>query len=386
MRFTYRVALAAFAAALALGALGASAALAAPEWWTSSTATTVEWQQAKAKISTAVPVAIKGNVILEDSAVESLVECNDTGEGTVGPGTASKVTAMTVSGCVLLKAGKCSALYTKENPGAVGLPWTGVLSDESSLMDKLGAEPGYQYHCNNPTLGKFQEKCVAPGGFTPTASNEEAGVDLVFEQKGLNCNVGGKGVGTLRGSQHLEATKGGKVEANYVEGVFTKVTTPVPVTGTGKLRLEDSSGPGVECTFRTEGTVESTGKGKIESFVSEGCSGLRECESVQRVAMVNVPWGTELYDTGSGATRERIVSGGSGTPEWEFQCKNLSRPDTCGLNTTMGLANYSEGDVGEAFDGESNRTSCTFGGKESGKWTGELKLRTSKAGAVKYTS
>jgi hypothetical protein len=76
--------------------------------------------------------------------------------------------------------------------------------------------------------------------------------------------------------------------------------------------------------------------------------------------------------------RERLVSGGSGTPEWEFICGSEVE-DACGFNTSAHAINNALNSVEAAFEEKSNKTLCSWGAKvfgkrESGSLKGTIKL------------
>jgi hypothetical protein len=88
-----------------------------------------------------------------------------------------------------------------------------------------------------------------------------------------------------------------------------------------------------------------------------------------------------------GHIRNRLASGGHGTPEWEFECKTIvgRLSFRCGLNTSEGTFNGLEGGVKEEFESDSNKTNCGSG-KEDGTWTGELTMpHPASVGAIRVT-
>jgi hypothetical protein len=162
-------------------------------------------------------------------------------------------------------------------------------------------------------------------------------------------------------------------------GVFNKVTTALKVKATGTMKLNISTwGPtSITCKATVAGTIEAAGKGKIETYIVEGCTSNR-CATIT-AKDVNLPWKTELYTSGT-STLQRIISGGSGNPEWSFTCIHggLEESNKCGLNTSSFMESDIENlaDVLARFtEGKSNPpTTCTLGGASSGQWTGELAI------------
>ncbi len=377
MRFICKSVSSMFAVVLAIGAIGASSAFASPEWY----AGTPVWQQAGGGLSESTATVSKGTVKLTDTVegVSIEVECEATGGGTAGPGAADTETALTMSKCVVLKIGSCVKL---EEVKALHLPWKTELADSGGTIVDVTTEdgkglPGFKFTCNIPGLGKVADECTAKT-LSPTATNVAGGVDTTFAGEKLNCSLGGTGSGKLEGAQLVEATKGGKLEA-AATGVFNKLTGPLAVKGTGSnIKIEDtkSGGRGATCQIETEGTIAAAGKGTITHYSASNCKPSPGCSAVRAFLPVNLPWNTELYET-AGTIRDRIVSGGSGTPEWQFECDTLEgyRVEKCGLNTSLAAINGAiEGAVILQFDAATNKTGCGFGGAETGQWQGEFTI------------
>lgn len=158
-------------------------------------------------------------------------------------------------------------------------------------------------------------------------------------------------------------------------GVFSKVTSPLEVTGTTNITVLD---PGfsakVVCEGTTSDTIEAGGVGKINSYTVTNCNREAGCGTLLAVESVNLPWKTELYrEHPTEAPRERIVSGGSGTPGWKFACKGTSvtREDLCNFNTSAKMENMGTPNVRATFEEKSNVTHCTQGG-EDGRLQGTI--------------
>ena len=163
-------------------------------------------------------------------------------------------------------------------------------------------------------------------------------------------------------------------------GVFKKVTS-LEVKSTTKITVNDTGwfeGEKMTCEGTMEGTIEAGGLGKINHYTVSHCTSKGHCETEGSILVepVNLPWKTELYSVG-GQYRDRIVSGGSGTPEWEFTCEvsHARQSDVCGFNTSAKIFNNGQlGSVEESFDAGSNRTRCSKGGAEAGKLEGTISL------------
>ena len=160
-------------------------------------------------------------------------------------------------------------------------------------------------------------------------------------------------------------------------GVYKKVTGLAVKSTTKKLIVTDTRwGKGVRtaCEVTVEGTLASGGLGTISGYNVSKCEASPPCGKVTQVEDVHLPWKTELYKVGAGEFREKIVSGGSGTPAWEFQCEvgGIQTKDVCNLDTSAIVRNGLEGSVESEFSEGSKRTTCEIGGAEAGKWEGAI--------------
>lgn len=399
MRHRYWSSLAVLVAALVLAAVTASSALAAPEWYSSTTATKAEWQQAGAKISEAVATKWKGTVEVTDPQYyKTRVRCEDAGEGTVGPGAVAKMSTWTVSKCAIVEGG-CEVLETVK---VTGTPWTTELvfpkgSREGAELGDVASNEGksilgMNFYCNTVALGKVQDSCTSKEVFL-SVRNTTGGVEATFGSPGnVKCfALDVSDNGTFAGTQHIEAVKGGTLEAKVVEGSFSKVTSALKVKGAGELTVEDLGGYpgplGATCGFETEGTVAAGGKGTITSFFKPNtCSPVGSgCTNVGIVESVGLPWNTELYES-EGRLRNRIVSGGKETPGWKFECETSEgkMTDICYLDVSPVLENGLGGGVFAVFSDTLTKVYCTDDGygEGRGEWQGELTL-TPVSGAIK---
>ena len=161
-------------------------------------------------------------------------------------------------------------------------------------------------------------------------------------------------------------------------GVSGKLTSALEVKATTNLAVEDHAwmgGTKLACKGTMTATLEPGGVGKIKSYEVTSCENVKNCEGTWTVKAVNLPWKTELYAGGASGIKQRLVSGGSGTPGWNFTCKVLgnNQEDSCNLNTSAKLENKSSGGVELEFSAaESNKTTCRAGGSESGVLSGTV--------------
>jgi hypothetical protein len=178
--------------------------------------------------------------------------------------------------------------------------------------------------------------------------------------------------------------------------VFAKVTSSVNVHGTDtwefvETKYEKKVGIpatlSISCTGEGEGTIKAGGDGTIshlgESSCKPGKTSGNQCKESVKVAGVDLPWKTELYKEGS-TIRDRIVSGGDGTPGMELVCKTgLFGEFTafCSINTNTLMTNNVSGGLVEAeLEKVSNKTHCSFSEEESGEWKGTLKVTPDETG------
>jgi hypothetical protein len=358
------------AIACAVCAVAASSALAAPEWY--STAKAPEWQQGGAALTEASAVHWKGTVRVVDPAIEgAAIECESSGEGSVGPGATGKQTAWTFSNCKPLVAGTCTKL---EKVKANGLPSSTELAYYGGGLHNVisGEKPGFQFTCILGGLN-ITTKCYGTTLET-TASNVTGGVSAAFANKGVTCNFGGKlNSGEISGTQQIEPAKGAKLEVK--EAAFTKLASSVAAKSSGTLTVEDQGygGLAVACNVETGGTLEASGKGTITSYAATNCKPQAGCSTMNTVLAVHLPWHTELVEVG-GAIHDAIVSGGSGTPEWRFECTGSFRlVDSCGINESPNALDGALGSVSVLFN-EAEKVGCSLGGASKGAWRGELSV------------
>lgn len=178
-------------------------------------------------------------------------------------------------------------------------------------------------------------------------------------------------------------------------GTFHKLTSALEVHANTNLVLTDEPYKEKElniyvsesCLGSMKFKLEPGGVSKIETYGAAGCKFSKKnapasCGGIVTDLARHVPWKSELYLEGT-EIRERLVSGGSGTPEWEFECGNNQFEDSCGFNTSAHAINNALNSVEAQFEAKSNKTFCSwgageFGNKESGSLTGTIKLELPK--------
>jgi hypothetical protein len=194
---------------LALVAVFAMTAVAA------ASASAHEWQIGGKAIVTATVTKSKGTLTLTDKKggifkEEVKLTCKGTDEGTVGPGAADTVTAVTATECKTEK-GTCPSPTAK----ATHLPWktelvSGTGSEVRDTITSGGSgEPGYNVVC----AGLVEDECV--GNTSTKAENTTGGVNEIFDANSANakCSRGGANAGEVRGTDLIESPTGGVLTA-----------------------------------------------------------------------------------------------------------------------------------------------------------------------------
>ncbi len=116
------------------------------------------------------------------------------------------------------------------------------------------------------------------------------------------------------------------------------------VRGKGSVRLSDTKVPivgtvSVECSGEGTGFVGPGQVGRI-TMVEVGsaqCRPLTNCEKVEAVEVVHLPWQTEAYNT-EGKHFGNLTGTGNGSPGWNVRCKVLGivKSDQCVLEEGAG--------------------------------------------------
>ncbi|MGN6371911.1 MAG: hypothetical protein ACTHM1_02835 [Solirubrobacteraceae bacterium] len=357
---------AALAVAVVASAIGASAALAAPEWYGAGP----EWRQAGSPLSEAATTVSKGKVKVSTASPNVTVECEVRGEGKAGPGVAGEEAKVTMSNCISVGTVTCGSPAMT----ATFLPWhSELVLVGGALRETLtgsGGSTGFKLTCTIEGIGKVTNTCL--GSLGAGIATVSSGVEATLSGKELHCTVSGKNDGSIEGTQVLEAVTGGKLEATSA-GVFTKLASALEAGRSGELKIEDKgfAGIGATCQFTTTGTIETLGLGKINTFSAQNCK-LTGCSSPGSATPINLPWKTELYE--AGGLRGRIVSGGSGTPEWSFSCVlgGIRVEDSCRLTVSPAVENLLN-DVKDVFSEALTSTKCSHDANEGEAfWQGSL--------------
>lgn len=163
-------------------------------------------------------------------------------------------------------------------------------------------------------------------------------------------------------------------------GALSKVTSPLEAAATTSLTVTDSGwlgGVKVKCTGKMTQTLEAGGVSKVTGYAATSCETVAGTCNPTIAEAQNLPWKAELYAEGT-EVRSRLVSGGSGTPGWEFYCASVGQFDTCNFNTSANVLNTWSGSVQAVFDAQSNKTTCSQGGAEAGRLEGTVTLEPPK--------
>jgi hypothetical protein len=157
-------------------------------------------------------------------------------------------------------------------------------------------------------------------------------------------------------------------------GTYSKVKEAVKVKAA--FGLEEIVVPefgekfGIKCKGTATGELKSGGISDISQIITGGvdCEKVDACEQLLEeggVRPVNSPWQLELYKEGT-EIRSKIVSSGSGTPEFIFWCKTWFSGETevkTSLSTSTHMTNLASGFVEAAFDAKSAKVPWADGGK-----------------------
>lgn len=141
------------------------------------------------------------------------VECEGSGEGSIGAWASGEQTKWSASHCTIVSAAECETGRTaKISP--VDLPWRSELAvSAGAVVDVIGSggkgAPGYAIECTVAGILETVDECT--GTLETSMTNVTGGVDSAADEK-LRCTVGGSGKGLAQGTQLIEAAKGGKLE------------------------------------------------------------------------------------------------------------------------------------------------------------------------------
>ena len=382
MRSKYKAVPVALVATFVLSAVMASSAFASTEWYTEAP----EWARSGVPLTEAAITWSPNSVLtITDPArgpagVKVTVACETTSEGRAGGGAVDEERHWTPASCKTTVGNEECPVPTVE---AVHLPWHSELGySKGTLYDTItsggSGEPGFSVTCKT-RIGIKSDVCQS-AALRSIVTDVAGGVQAKFDNEPgtIKCTENNKHTGEIEDTRHME---GSCVPCGTLEaGALKKLTSALTVKAKGELTVRDTKSLlgelSVKCTFETEGTIEAEGKGKITLFKPSNCTHGGACSSLNSVTSVNLPWGTELSALSESDLRDSIVSGGSGTPGWDFECETGvgRKNDICNLNTSLRAVNGPEGNVEIFFDPESKRTGCSLGGNEAGKWEGTLTI------------
>ncbi len=165
---------------------------------------------------------------------------------------------------------------------------------------------------------------------------------------------------------------------------WSELTTTEAVRTKGSLLLRDTSSlikAEIECSGESVGSIGPAKYGRInEIIVSPAqCRGIKNCTTVEKIKVVDLPWQTELDET-EGRISQTLSSTGNGEPGWEVECLVGSNKinDVCsqeaGKPESVSLENKATGTellVLATFQ-HLRKIKCSAGGKESGEVGGSL--------------
>lgn len=276
---------------------------------------------------------IKGSKFtFTEPAMETTVQCEDTGKGIAGPGTLGEITKWEASNCTYIKAGLCEGTPTVE---PANLPWHSELITTSGKVREMfvntgAGAPGFKVTCK--AFGsKFTDECS--GSLTASPTNSTTGVTAAFEATGLKCTLG-TNTGKLEGSQKLEAQYGLLSAVNGAEAVklseaewhrgHAPLKEAVATTLTGTIKLaEPELQATVECKDTGSGTVGPGSPGEIKQWKASSCTYVKpgKCEGTPTIEALHLPWRSELAATGTSGVQETIIAGSGGAPDLKLTCK-----------------------------------------------------------------
>lgn len=170
-----------------------------------------EWRLGGTALIEPVPVAWKGKVRLAITTIlgSATAECEDTGAGSAGANMIGSTTTWTLSKCTIT-AGTLCPVGEAAKVTTPGMPWSSeLLTVAGAVRDQLvgsgNGQAGFELACGSNGVSDL---CTNP---VLTTTNTTSGVTATFlASEKVTCEVG---TGTFEGTQTIEATKGGKLEA-----------------------------------------------------------------------------------------------------------------------------------------------------------------------------
>ena len=182
----------------------------------------------------------------------------------------------------------------------------------------------------------------------------------------------------IRRTQCTTASSTGKWQWSEVNGTE-------PAHTKGSLLLKDTAitvKSEVECYGESNGAVGPGKYGRVNEITvtPAQCRGVKNCEKVEIIRAVHLPWQTELYESEKGVILEALSNTGNGEPGWEVECKVGSNKinDLCeqepGTQESILAENKATGTellVLGTFN-HLRKGKCSTGGKAVGEVVGSL--------------
>ncbi len=377
MRHVCRSTLAALAAALVLGAVGASSALAAPEWY-------VKTGGSFGKVTSAHSIAASHvNLTVEDSAGAPVaLKCTEGKvEGTIEAGGVGKITTYNMSDCQAT-LGSCSTPSAE----AVNLPWKTELYSEGTrvrarLVSGGSGTPGWHFTCG----GVGHATC----NFNTSANmvNTVGGAEAIFnKESNKTACTGGAEAGRLEGSLTFASSEKG-VEAIKIEPLESPewrlggkpLTESVATTVSGHVLVTDEPEGvklnAVECEYTGTGSVGPGAVGEETSIVFSGCAVKAGKCPKPGLEVGRLSWHTELA-VFEGVLQEDL-NGSGARPLYVITCTGIVKDQCYGPFHSSSMANVgTEGGVESPY--RDNGLECTAGGKATGSVEGSQITRATK--------
>jgi hypothetical protein len=164
------------------------------------------------ELTKTVEVTSSGSLELEDSAATGgkvIIKCTGTDLGTVGSGGSDSTTAISATGCAIVKKehGSCSETG-KLTAEPLNLPWSTRLEEKNSgeLRDTItsllsGKNPGWNVKCVVGGIFEVADECVGRTSTAVKANRSEGSVEGEFEAKSeaASCSLGNSTSGHVRG-------------------------------------------------------------------------------------------------------------------------------------------------------------------------------------------
>jgi hypothetical protein len=187
----------------------------------SASASALQWLLNGRPITTPVTIKSSGTLTLADLAAGTTIECEGSGEGTVGPAANDLEKSIKAENCKFVKQGSCEA-EEKHKPNAqpLGLPYLtlllGLEGNSGTWFDRLrseksGSNIGWEVECGVGGILTVTDKCTTPGT-TLLAANATGGVTTAFlESETASCTLGNASSGMVFGTPLNKNPAGGTI-------------------------------------------------------------------------------------------------------------------------------------------------------------------------------